>query len=67
MEAEAFSLLGRLERFGPGAAATHNRRLQVAEIDRQWCKQQLAYMFPKKQGWGFTEVVLLKLTKSINF
>ena len=52
MKAQAFSLLGRLEGSGPGAAAARNRRLQAAEIDRQWRKQQLAYMLSQRQGWG---------------
>ena len=61
VKAQAFSLLGRLEGLGPGAAAARSRRLQAAELDRQWRRQQQAYMLSQKQGFsihrcGFAKV-----------
>ena len=61
VKAQAFSLLGRLEGLGPGAAAARNRRQQAAELDRQWRRQQQAYMLSQKQGWqihrfGFAKI-----------
>ena len=61
VKAQAFSLLGRLEGLGPGAAAACSRRLQAAELDRQWRRQLQAIILSQKQGFsihrgGFAKV-----------
>ena len=52
VKAQAFSLLGRLEGLGPGAAAALSRRQHAADLDRQWRRQQQAYMLSERQGFS---------------
>ena len=52
VRAQTVSLLGRLEVLGPNSAAAAGRRRQVAELERQWGKEQRAAALARQQGWS---------------
>ena len=52
VRAQSLSLLGRLEGLGPGTAAAAGRRLQAAERERRWRREDAAFSLARRQGWS---------------
>ena len=50
VKGQAFSLLGRLEGLGAGAAAALGRRSQAAQLEQLWSRQRQAHALCVKQG-----------------
>ena len=50
VKGQAFSLLGRLEGLGTGAAAALSRRSYAAQQEQMWSRQRQAHALCVKQG-----------------
>ena len=61
VKAQCYSLLGRIESLGTGAAAARERRQEAIELDRRFHRQRQAQWISDQQGWnilrkGFAKV-----------
>ena len=52
VKAQAFSLLGRLEGLGSGAASAAGRRREALELARRWDREKQAHRVSLKQGFN---------------
>ena len=67
VKGQAFSLLGRLEGLGAGAAAAQGRRSQAAQQEQLWRRQRQAHALCVRQGRDFEKgPVLVVLNVSSN-